>query len=309
MTDQRALRARMPATEPESCARTPAPDRSSSARAEASRRNGAKSRGPKTAEGKARSAQNALKHGLRAQKLVLLADEDMAEFQALEEALRAELAPEGALQELLLARVALAAWRMLRADRMEIELLDPHVGLDAWGQPGGLGLALIRDGHGPRAFDTLLRYRGAVQAEFWRALRALSALKAEAPVPIERAAGAVLPSHARRSRPAEPARTADCPSPSEPEPGCSPNESERRRNLHEASGAPEPQRTRAMRGYARGPGALESKGTRAMPRNLDEAPGRWHPNEPETRGDRGERGGRWSTSEPEERVMPRRQTG
>jgi hypothetical protein len=52
----------------------------SSARAEASRTNGAKSRGPKTPEGKARAAQNALKHGMRAQKYVVLPDEDAAEF-------------------------------------------------------------------------------------------------------------------------------------------------------------------------------------------------------------------------------------
>jgi hypothetical protein len=51
-----------------------------SARAEASRRNGAKSCGPKTPEGKARSAQNALKHGFRAQKYVVLPDEGGAAF-------------------------------------------------------------------------------------------------------------------------------------------------------------------------------------------------------------------------------------
>jgi hypothetical protein len=63
----------------------------SSARAAASRRNGAKSRGPKTPEGKARSAQNALKHGLRAQKHVVLPGESATEFAALEAALLQEL--------------------------------------------------------------------------------------------------------------------------------------------------------------------------------------------------------------------------
>jgi hypothetical protein len=55
----------------------------SSARAEASRINGARSRGPKTPEGKARSSQNALKHGFRVQKHVVLPGEDAAAFQPL----------------------------------------------------------------------------------------------------------------------------------------------------------------------------------------------------------------------------------
>jgi hypothetical protein len=42
-----------------------------------------------------------------------------------------------------------------------------------------LGVALIRDGNGARAFDTLLRYRGTTLAELWRALRLFKALRAE----------------------------------------------------------------------------------------------------------------------------------
>ena len=137
----------------------------SNARAAASRKNGAKSRGPKTAEGKARSAQNALKHGMRAQKYVLLPQEDAAAFAALETAILAELAPEGVLQTLLARRVAVAAWRLERADRLEAEVLEFRSYEDA-----NAGLALIRDGNATRSFDTLMRYRGAAMAEFWRAL-------------------------------------------------------------------------------------------------------------------------------------------
>jgi hypothetical protein len=146
----------------------------SNARAEASRRNGAKSRGPKTPDGKARSAQNALKHGMRAEKHGVLPDEDATEFAELEAALGAELAPVGALQIVLARRVAVAAWRLARADRMEVELFAErrYAG-------GGVGLALIRDGNGTRSFETLLRYRGAAMAELWRALKTLKALQAE----------------------------------------------------------------------------------------------------------------------------------
>ena len=146
----------------------------SNARAEASRTNGAKSRGPKTEEGKARSAQNALKHGMRAERHIVLPDEDAAEFAGLEAALVEELAPVGALQTVLARRVAVAAWRLARADRIEAELFEERRVAS-----GGLGLALIRDGNGARSFETLLRYRGAAMAEFWRALRTLKALQAE----------------------------------------------------------------------------------------------------------------------------------
>jgi hypothetical protein len=144
-------------------------------RAEASRRNGAKSRGPRTAQGKARSSRNALKHGLRAETFVAFGDEDQEAFEALEAALEDELAPQGVLQRLLVGRIARAAWRLERAERMEGELLGCHCGVD-----GNLGLALIRDGRGARAFETLLRYRGAATAELSRALRCLKALQAEA---------------------------------------------------------------------------------------------------------------------------------
>ena len=161
------------------------------ARAEASRRNGAKSRGPKTPEGKVRSAQNALKHGLRAQKYVVLPDEDAAAFQALEAALMEELAPDGALQTVLARRVVAASWRLERAERLEAELFA-HETYEMFDKAADLGLALIRDCNGAGAFDTLLRYRGGTLAELWRALRTLKALQAErvaqAGIPAARAA-------------------------------------------------------------------------------------------------------------------------
>ena len=114
---------------------------------------------------------------------------------------------------MLARRVAVAAWRLARADRMEVELFEERRWEDA-----GVGMALIRDGNGTRSFETLLRYRSAAMAEFWRALKTLKALQAEqaadtgldlgAPDP----AGTARPSSAtertrapRRARPGLPA--------------------------------------------------------------------------------------------------------
>jgi hypothetical protein len=161
------------------------------ARALASRRNGARSRGPKTAAGRARAAGNALKHGLRARRLVLLADEDAAEYRAFQAAAQAELAPSGALESELAARIVTTAWRARRADRLEAALLGRFLVADprhAGPPQAAFGLELIRDCNGPRALETLVRYRGSVLAELFRALAAFRRLQADARELPERAA-------------------------------------------------------------------------------------------------------------------------
>ena len=136
--------------------------------------------------GKARSSQNALKHSLCAKKLLVLPEEDPAAFRALEAALLAELAPQGPLQAVLARQIVSAAWRLARAERLEVEIFaERRVPIVPDHSPG---LAVIRDGNCSRSFETLVRYRGAVMAELLRCLRTLQTLQAEA-----RAAAAELP--------------------------------------------------------------------------------------------------------------------
>ena len=223
----------------------------SNARAAASRQNGARSRGPKTEEGRARSAQNALKHGMRAQKYLVLPDEDAAEYAGLEAALVEELAPAGALQTVLARRIAVAAWRLARADRIEAELFEERRIAS-----GGLGLALIRDGNRTRSFETLLRYRGAAMTEFWRALRTLKALQAEQAL-------ATAPAPAPTTYPLRPAARPPLvqrPQPNEPERGVLP------RPEYDLSAPP-------------APGALHEPAAPGCA--LHEAAASWRPNEPE----------------------------
>jgi hypothetical protein len=151
---------------------------------------------------------------MRAAKYLVLPDEDAAEFAGLEATLVAELAPVGALQAVLARRVAAAAWRLARADRIEADLFE-----ERWLADGGPGIALIRDGNGTRSFETLLRYRSAAMAEFMRALRTLKALQAEQAQPVEDAAGATLALAAPDSRAAARPTVGHRATPNEPERG------------------------------------------------------------------------------------------
>jgi hypothetical protein len=85
----------------------------------ANRRNAQKSTGPRTAEGKARSSQNAVKLGLFSRTLGLsaaLLEENPAELEALLAALHRRYAPRGCEEELMVDRMASLWWRLQRID-------------------------------------------------------------------------------------------------------------------------------------------------------------------------------------------------
>lgn len=79
--------------------------------------------GPKTEQGKDRTRLNALRHGLFS-KLSLLKSESRADFNALYNGLREDRQPVGALEEMLVSKLASDFWRLRRlsiAEAAEIQ--------------------------------------------------------------------------------------------------------------------------------------------------------------------------------------------
>ncbi len=164
----------------------------SDAKIEANRRNAAKSTGPKTAEGKASSKMNALKHGLLSEA-ALLPDENEDQFDAFREGLLRQLKPAGELEELLADRAVATAWRLRRAAQIETQLLErsqhdvPRADLMArHGYHEDVGYAFLNDARGPDCLGKLSRYESALERGFYRALHELQRLqsvRAGEPVP------------------------------------------------------------------------------------------------------------------------------
>ena len=86
----------------------------SAAKLEANRRNAKKSTGPRTDEGKECSKFNALKHGLRAETLVL-PDEDPQDLEDRRAAWTASLAPLSELEQRAVDDAVIYSWRQDRA--------------------------------------------------------------------------------------------------------------------------------------------------------------------------------------------------
>ena len=96
----------------------------------ASRANGAKSQGPATPEGKARSSQNSLKSGLYSTSQIIRG-EDPAEFDALLQSYRDRFAPATPEVSALVDTLASSEWLLRRLRRIETEIWDRTM-RDTW---------------------------------------------------------------------------------------------------------------------------------------------------------------------------------
>jgi hypothetical protein len=90
---------------------------------EANRRNALSSTGPKTENGKRRSRHNAIRHGLTAETVVV-ALEDIQDYQAFEASIIADYDARTAVERELVLRLASLLWRIRRATAIETDLLQ-----------------------------------------------------------------------------------------------------------------------------------------------------------------------------------------
>jgi hypothetical protein len=90
----------------------------------ANRLNAAKSTGPRTDEGKAASARNAITHGFSAQTCagVVLGGEDQIEFNAFADAAMRDLKPIGIIQREVAGHIVQILWKLRRVPRIEQEM-------------------------------------------------------------------------------------------------------------------------------------------------------------------------------------------
>ena len=142
------------------------------------------STGPKSAEGKAVVARNAMKHGAFSEAIPILG-EDPAEFEAHFDGMVAAFQPLGALEEALADRLSRLWWRLERVGRAEREGLRTALGkelrrcqVEQVSNPAQLAFFLsmiVGDGHHT---ERLQRHENQLERSFFRVLHELERLQA-----------------------------------------------------------------------------------------------------------------------------------
>ena len=188
-------------------------------KSDTARINGAKSKGPKTPETRAKSALNGVKHGLTAVSAIILACESEDEFNKLLAEFVAAHLPVGAAEHDIVEQMVVARWRARRIRTGEIALVDVEMarrkaetdkefpGAD----PGvHLGLALKALSDESHSLALLSRYETRQERIYDRAYRTLRELQATRKSGIGTTgipAGVALPENDNPASPAEPEPT------------------------------------------------------------------------------------------------------
>jgi hypothetical protein len=183
-------------------------------KSESARINGAKSKGPKTAEGKAASSQNALSHGLTA-NFTVAGEELQDDFELLLDSYADRYQPADAIEMELVQTLAITRWRLRRIGNLETNLIDNELALSGTdidkefstiSADGRLAYVFGKLAEQGKALSLLIRYEGALNRVYDRTLKQLAELQ----------------NGPRRNEPTEPL-TPDSPTPP-PQPTVDPDE-------------------------------------------------------------------------------------
>ena len=177
--------------------------RTSERRAEASRANGAKSRGPVTERGKYNSSLNSRRYGLLSRFLVLPGE--MPElFQEQYDDFMEEHQPRTPTERALVEEMVTSWWRKQRVGGMESARITFQVKLSASmnyavaaNDPATRTALAVGDlADSGRSLDLFLRYETRYERQFHRALARLLDLKSRDPEPDQQAPGVAPPAPA-----------------------------------------------------------------------------------------------------------------
>ncbi|MBV6433154.1 MAG: hypothetical protein IANPNBLG_03325 [Bryobacteraceae bacterium] len=139
----------------------------SQAHSDAARINGARSHGPISPEGKARSSQNGRTHGFTASRIVFKSPEEQADYDALVRDYTAHLKPNGPIELDIFHQLIHAAWRL-----RNLALADAQLYEKASGDP-----LLSEDPEIEKRAALLHRYRTTAERAYSRALNQLKSLQ------------------------------------------------------------------------------------------------------------------------------------
>jgi hypothetical protein len=157
---------------------------SSELKSQTARINGAKSRGPVTPEGKARSAANSRRHGLTSS--VLINGESDELFQLLVADFVDQFQPQSAVETDLIEVMAIARWRLRRLLGIETHLFElemvsrrKQINADFKGvdQEGRLAFVFQKMSDTGNSLPLLLRYEGCLNRSYDKALKQLLQLQ------------------------------------------------------------------------------------------------------------------------------------